>query len=158
MPKPVVHIGTDHAGLDLSHSLIETLRGAGYTVVDHGPQSYDPVDDYPAFCIATGEAVAADLANNVAALGIVIGGSGNGEQISANKVPGIRAALVWNHETALLARQHNDANVVAVGARQHSVQEATELVRAFLEEPFSGAERHRRRIAQISAYEARRSS
>ena len=86
-------------------------------------------------------------------LGVVIGGSGNGEQIAANKVPGVRAALVWNRETATLARDHNDANVVAIGARQHSIEEATELVLLFLETPFSGDERHARRIGLISDYE-----
>ena len=155
MAKPHVHIGTDHAGRELSGVLVSRLRADGYEVFDHGPQSYDPGDDYPAFCIATAQAVVADLDRGQAALGIVVGGSGNGEQISANKVPGIRAALVWNEETARLARQHNDANVVAVGARQHTVDEAVHLVRVFLAEPFSGDERHLRRIAQIAAYEQR---
>ena len=96
----------------------------------------------------------ADTEAGVFALGIVLGGSGNGEQIAANKVKGIRAALVWNLETAKLAREHNDANVVAVGGRQHSVAEATELIEAFLTEPFSNAERHVRRIGKIAAFEA----
>jgi ribose 5-phosphate isomerase B len=86
-------------------------------------------------------------------LGVVIGGSGNGEQIAANKVPGVRAALVWNRDTAELARQHNDANVVSIGARQHSVDEATELVLLFLATPFSGDERHARRIGLVNDYE-----
>ncbi|WP_028244994.1 ribose-5-phosphate isomerase [Pseudoclavibacter soli] len=153
---PILHIATDHAGLDLSHHFIEHFRGLGYEVHDHGPSSYDPVDDYPAFCIAAAEAVAQDAREGRFALGIVIGGSGNGEQIAANKVVGIRAALVWSHDTAVLARQHNDANVVAVGARQHSVDEATALVEAFVREPFSGDERHVRRIGQIAEYERTR--
>ncbi len=87
---------------------------------------------------------------------MVIGGSGNGEQIAANKVPGVRAALVWNTATAQLARQHNDANVVSIGARQHSVEEATELVLLFLDTPFSGDERHARRIGLVADYEQNR--
>jgi ribose 5-phosphate isomerase B len=148
-----VHIATDHAGLELSHHLIEHLGARGYEMVDHGPQQYDPEDDYPGFCINAALAVAADQAAGVDALGIVLGGSGNGEQIAANKVKGIRAALAWNLETARLAREHNDANVVAVGGRQHSVEEATTIIEAFLAEPFSNAERHVRRIGKIAAYE-----
>jgi ribose 5-phosphate isomerase B len=86
-------------------------------------------------------------------LGVVIGGSGNGEQIAANKVPGIRAALAWNIETAKLARQHNDAQIVAIGARQHSLDEAAELAAAFVAEPFSGDPRHQRRIDELAKYE-----
>ncbi|MFD1214599.1 ribose-5-phosphate isomerase [Arthrobacter sp. GCM10027362] len=149
-----VHIATDHAGLELSHHLIEHLGAKGYEMVDHGPQQYDPEDDYPAFCINAALAVLADQAAGVDALGIVLGGSGNGEQIAANKVKGIRAALAWNLDTAKLAREHNDANVVAVGGRQHSVEEATAIIEAFLAEPFSNAERHVRRIGKIAAYEA----
>ena len=84
----------------------------------------------------------------------MLGGSGNGEQIAANKVRGIRAALAWNLETARLAREHNDANVIAVGGRQHTLQEATEIIEAFLAEPFSGDERHVRRIGKIARYES----
>jgi len=148
-----IHIATDHAGLDLSHSLIEQLSADGHELFDHGPTSYDPLDDYPSFCINAALAVIADQQAGVEALGIVLGGSGNGEQIAANKVAGIRAALVWNLDTAKLARQHNDANVVAVGARQHSQEEVLELIRAFVAEPFSHDERHVRRIGKIAAYE-----
>jgi ribose 5-phosphate isomerase B len=148
-----VHIATDHAGLELSHHLIEHLGGKGYDVVDHGPTAYDAEDDYPSFCIHAALAVVADQAAGAEALGIVLGGSGNGEQIAANKVKGIRAALAWNLETAKLAREHNDANVVAVGGRQHSVEEATAIIEAFLAEPFSNAERHVRRIGKIARYE-----
>ena len=147
-----VHIGSDHAGFELKGRLIEALRGEGHEVVDHGPVEYDPEDDYPIFCIPTAAAVVDDPGS----LGIVVGGSGNGEQIAANKVLGVRAALAWNLDTARLARQHNDANVVAVGARQHSVEEAVGLVEAFLAEPFSGDERHARRIFQVAAYETSR--
>lgn len=148
-----IHIATDHAGLDLSHFLIEALRSDGHEVFDHGPTSYDPLDDYPSFCINAALAVVQDQQAGVEALGIVLGGSGNGEQIAANKVKGIRAALAWNLDTAKLARQHNDANVVAVGARQHSQEEVLELIRAFVAEPFSHDERHVRRIGKIAAYE-----
>ncbi|MGF9663109.1 ribose-5-phosphate isomerase [Arthrobacter crystallopoietes] len=148
-----VHIATDHAGLELSHHLIEHLGGKGYEVFDHGPKEYDAEDDYPSFCINAALAVVADQSAGAEALGIVLGGSGNGEQIAANKVKGIRAALAWNLETAKLAREHNDANVVAVGGRQHSVEEATAIIEAFLAEPFSNADRHVRRIGKIAHYE-----
>ena len=148
-----VHIATDHAGMELSSHLITTLSDLGYEMVDHGPAAYDAEDDYPAFCIKAASAVAADQAAGVDALGIVLGGSGNGEQIAANKVKGVRAALAWNLDTAKLAREHNDANLVAVGGRQHTVEEATELIKAFLAEPFTNAERHERRIGKIATYE-----
>lgn len=149
-----VHIATDHAGMELSAHLVEVLSGRGHTVVDHGPDVYDALDDYPAFCIAAALAVVTDQQAGVEALGIVLGGSGNGEQMAANKVRGVRAALIWNPETARLARAHNDANVAALGGRQHSLAEAAQLVSAFLAEPFSREERHVRRIAQIAAYES----
>ena len=148
-----IHIATDHAGLELSHYLIEQLTMAGHEVFDHGPKEYDPLDDYPAFCINAALAVRADEEAGEQALGIVLGGSGNGEQIAANKVKGIRAALVWNLDTAKLARSHNDANVVAVGARQHSQEEVLELINAFIAEPFSNDERHVRRIGKIASFE-----
>ena len=148
-----IHIATDHAGLDLSKFLIEHLSADGHDLFDHGPTSFDPLDDYPSFCINAALAVIADQQAGVEALGIVLGGSGNGEQIAANKVAGIRAALVWNLDTAKLARQHNDANVVAVGARQHDQAEVLELIRAFVAEPFTHDERHARRIGKIAAYE-----
>jgi ribose 5-phosphate isomerase B len=148
-----IHIATDHAGLDLSHFLISELSKAGHEVFDHGPKEYDPLDDYPSFCINAALAVRADEDAGVQALGIVLGGSGNGEQMAANKVHGIRAALVWNLDTAKLARQHNDANVVAVGARQHDQAEVLELIKAFIAEPFSQDERHIRRIGKIASYE-----
>ena len=150
---PRVHIATDHAGMELSAHLVKHLTANGYAVVDHGPKEYDALDDYPSFCINAALAVVADQEAGVHALGIVLGGSGNGEQIAANKVKGVRAALAWNHATATLAREHNDANVVAVGGRQHSVEEATSLIEAFLQEPFSNDERHVRRIGKIATYE-----
>jgi len=148
-----IHIATDHAGLDLSHYLIGELTKAGHEVFDHGPKSYDPLDDYPSFCINAAIAVREDELVGVAALGIVLGGSGNGEQMAANKVKGIRAALVWNQDTAKLAREHNNANVIAVGARQHEQAEVLELVKTFIAEPFSNDERHVRRIGKIATYE-----
>ena len=147
-----IHVAADDAGFELKVALVEHLRAAGHDVVDHGAPEYDPQDDYPAVCFAAGEAVVADPGS----LGVVIGGSGNGEQIAANKVTGVRAALAWNADTARLGRQHNDANVVAIGARQHSVDEALELVDVFVNEPFSQDPRHQRRIDQLAAYEAAR--
>ena len=149
-----IHIATDHAGLEFSQDLQEHLRAAGHEVIDHGPTEYDPIDDYPAFCINAAAAVVRDQQAGVEALGIVFGGSGNGEQIAANKVKGVRAALVWSLSTAVLARQHNDANVIAIGARQHTVEEAKSFIDAFIAEPFSFEERHVRRIAQLAEYEA----
>lgn len=148
-----IHIATDHAGLELSQDLQQHLRAAGHEVVDHGPRDYDPLDDYPSFCIDAALATVRDQRAGTPALGIVFGGSGNGEQIAANKVEGVRAALVWSESTALLARQHNDANVIAIGARQHTVEEAKRFIDVFVAEPFSGEERHARRIAQLAEYE-----
>ena len=144
-----VHIGSDHAGFELKAHLLAHLASLGHDVVDVGAATYDPTDDYPPYCIATGLAVLAEPGT----LGVVIGGSGNGEQIAANKVTGVRAALAWNLTTAQLGRQHNDANVVAIGARQHSVDEAAELAAAFVAEPFSEDPRHQRRIDELAKYE-----
>src|SRR6188768_3232309 len=148
-----IHIATDHAGLEFSEDLQTHLRAAGHEVIDHGPTSYDPVDDYPSFCINAASAVVRDQAAGVETLGIVFGGSGNGEQIAANKVVGARAALVWNTSTAELAREHNDANVISIGARQHSVDEVKGFVDTFIATPFTHEERHARRIAQLAEYE-----
>lgn len=149
-----IHIATDHAGMELSAFLVNELGKLGHEVLDHGPKVYDALDDYPGFCIAAAQAVASDLESNVFALGIVLGGSGNGEQMAANKVKGIRAALIWNESTAKLAREHNDANVAAVGARQHSNQEVLGLIQSFIAEPFSNDERHVRRIGKIATFES----
>ncbi|MBM0229251.1 MULTISPECIES: ribose-5-phosphate isomerase [Micromonospora] len=147
-----VYLGSDHAGFELKVHLANHLATQGYEVVDVGPHAFDPDDDYPAFCLHTGDRVV----NDPGSLGVVIGGSGNGEQIAANKVAGVRAALAWNIDTAQLAREHNDANIIAVGARQHTLDEATALVEAFLTTPFSGNPRHSRRIAQVASYEQTR--
>ncbi|MCU1542913.1 MAG: ribose-5-phosphate isomerase [Microbacteriaceae bacterium] len=148
-----IHIATDHAGLELSEDLQSHLAIAGHEVIDHGPTSYDPLDDYPSFCINAAQAVVEDQASGIPALGVVFGGSGNGEQIAANKVRGVRAALVWNVSTAELAREHNDANVIAIGARQHTVDEAKHFIDTFIATPYTGEERHARRIAQLAEYE-----
>ena len=148
-----IHIGTDHAGMELSAFLVAELSKLGHELVDHGPKVYDALDDYPGFCIAAAQAVVADQRAGTQALGIVLGGSGNGEQIAANKVKGVRAALIWNQDTAALARDHNDANVCALGARQHSQQEVLELVKIFIAKDFSNDERHVRRIGKIATFE-----
>ena len=148
-----VHIGSDHAGLELKDHLMGWLLDSGYEPVDHGPFVYDALDDYPVFCLRAAEAVVADRESGIDSLGVVIGGSGNGEQIAANKVRGVRSALVWSEETAVLAREHNDANVVAVGGRMHSLDELTGFVRTFLATPFPGEERHVRRVTMLTDYE-----
>ncbi|TDN92752.1 ribose-5-phosphate isomerase [Microbacterium sp. BK668] len=148
-----IHIATDHAGLEFSTQLQHHLAEQGHEVVDHGPLDYEPLDDYPAFCIRAAQAVVRDQAAGIETLGIVFGGSGNGEQIAANKVEGIRAALVWSIATAELAREHNDANVIAIGARQHTFGEATTFIDRFISTPFSNEERHIRRIRQIADFE-----
>ncbi len=148
-----IHLATDHAGLELSNTIAQHLTSRGFDVIDHGPVEYDALDDYPSFCINAARAVRADEIHGVSALGIVFGGSGNGEQIAANKVEGIRAALVWSEATAVLAREHNNANVCAIGARQHSEDEVLRLIDLFVNSPFPGEERHSRRIAQLFEYE-----
>ncbi len=148
-----IHIATDHAGMELSAFLVSELSKLGHELVDHGPKVYDALDDYPGFCIAAAQAVVADQSVGIQALGIVLGGSGNGEQIAANKVAGVRAALIWNADTAALARDHNDANVCALGARQHSQEEVLELVKIFVAKDFSNDERHVRRIGKIASFE-----
>ena len=144
-----VYLGSDHAGFELKTFLVRHLTEAGHEVIDVGPASYDPDDDYPAFCVEAARRVVADSGS----LGIVLGGSGNGEQIAANKVAGCRAALAWSAEMAALARQHNDAQVAGIGARMHPPEEVARIVDAFLATPFSGSPRHARRIAQLAEYE-----
>ncbi len=151
-----VHIGSDHAGLELKDHLVGWLADQGHEAVDHGPFVYDALDDYPVFCLRAAEAVVADQQDGVEALGVVLGGSGNGEQIAANKVVGVRAALVWSEETAALAREHNDANVVSVGGRMHTLEDVTRFVEVFLGTDYSRAERHDRRIAMLTDYEKTR--
>ena len=144
-----VHLGSDHAGFDLKAALTARRLELGHEPVDHGPVHLDPQDDYPPFCLRAARAVVADPGS----LGVVIGGSGNGEAIAANKVVGVRGALAWSTETATLGRQHNDANVVAVGGRMHDEATALSILEAFLGTPYSGDERHTRRIGMLSEYE-----
>ena len=146
-----VHIATDHAAFELKNYLVDRLKEAGHEVVDHGAHEYDALDDYPPFVLPCAEAVVAE-----GTLGIVLGGSGNGEQMAANKVKGVRAALAYNPEIARLTREHNDANILSLGGRMQSLEEAWEMVEAFLNTPFSGEERHQRRIDMLSEYEAGR--
>lgn len=145
-----VHLGSDHAGLELKTAIAAALTASGHEIVDHGPAVFDGEDDYPTYCIRAALGVVSDLGS----LGVVIGGSGNGEQISANKVAGIRAILAWSVETATLGRLHNDANVISIGARMHPDADAVSFVEAFLATDFSGVERHARRIAELARYEA----
>ena len=144
-----VYLGSDHAGYELKTALIEWLASAGHEPVDCGPESYHPDDDYPPYVMRAAQGAISDPGS----LGIVIGGSGNGEQMAANKIPGVRAALAWSEETARLARQHNDANVLSLGAREYPVADAIRFAKVFVQTPFSGEPRHVRRIGQISAYE-----
>jgi ribose 5-phosphate isomerase B len=148
-----VHLGSDHAGLELKEHLLNWLADHGYEVVDHGPFVYDPLDDYPVFCLRCADGVAADSQDGQQSLGIVIGGSGNGEQIAANQVRGVRAALAWSEETAELARRHNDANVLSVGGRMHAIEDMTSFVEIFLTTSFSGEDRHAHRIEMLTDYE-----
>lgn len=144
-----VYLGSDHAGFELKAALAEHLKAAGHEVTDCGPHSYEPEDDYPPYCIGTAQQVVADAGS----LGIVLGGSGNGEQIAANKVTGVRAALGYDLPTAILARQHNDANVLGLGARMHSQDGALAIVDAFVNTEFSHDPRHLRRIEMLAAFE-----
>ncbi|GAA1090940.1 ribose-5-phosphate isomerase [Tsukamurella spumae] len=144
-----VYLGGDHAGFELKSQIIEHLTAGGHEVVDCGAHTYDALDDYPAFCIDAATRVVADPGS----LGIVLGGSGNGEQIAANKVPGARCALAWSVETAQLARQHNNAQLIGLGGRMHSTEEALAIVDAFLTAEWSDEPRHQRRIDILSEYE-----
>lgn len=147
-----VYLGSDHAGYELKQHIISHLKKKGHDPVDCGAYIDDPTDDYPPFCIAAAVSVAGDPDSR----GIVLGGSGNGEQIAANKVTGIRCALAWNTETAALAREHNDAQMVSIGARMHTVEDALAIVDTFLATAFSKGERHQRRIDILADYERTR--
>lgn len=145
-----VHIATDHAAFDLKQYLVTELTALGHQVIDHGAERYDATDDYPVFILPCAEAVAGDPGS----LGIVLGGSGNGEQIAANKVRGVRAGLAYNTVMARLTREHNNANVLSLGGRMQSLEDALEMAKVFLETPFSEDPRHVRRIEMLDAYEA----
>jgi ribose 5-phosphate isomerase B len=144
-----VYLGADHAGYEFKKTIIAHLEKNGHEPIDCGAYAYDADDDYPAFCIAAAVKTVADPDS----LGIVLGGSGNGEQIAANKVPGARCALAWSVETAQLARQHNNAQLIGIGGRMHTTEEALAIVDAFLSTPWSEAERHQRRIDILAEYE-----
>ncbi len=144
-----VHLGSDHAGFELKQAVARRLTDLGHEPVDHGPAEYVATDDYPPYVLRAAQGVAGDPGS----LGVVLGGSGNGEAIAANKVAGVRCALAWSVETAELGRQHNDANVVSMGARMHDEATALGILEAFLGTPYSDDERHTRRIAMLSAYE-----
>jgi ribose 5-phosphate isomerase B len=144
-----VYLGGDHAGFELKQAILEHLSAGGHEPIDCGAFAYDAQDDYPAFCIAAAEKTVADPGS----LGIVLGGSGNGEQIAANKVPGARCALAWSVETAQLARQHNNAQLIGIGGRMHTVEEALAIVDAFLAAAWSEEPRHQRRIDILAEYE-----
>jgi ribose 5-phosphate isomerase B len=144
-----VYLGSDHAGFELKAALVKWLNEAGHEAVDCGPASYNPDDDYPVYVMRAASAAVAEPSS----LGIVVGGSGNGEQIASNKIRGVRAALVWSQETARLARLHNDANVLSLGAREYSVEEAVGFAQVFVQTAFSGEARHARRLKMIADYE-----
>lgn len=144
-----IYLGADHAGFEMKNVIKAHLSEKGFEVVDCGAHTYDADDDYPAFCIDAAKKVVADEGS----LGIVLGGSGNGEQIAANKVPGARCALAWSAETAKLAREHNNAQLIGLGGRMHSEEEALAIVDAFVTQPWSEAERHQRRIDILAEYE-----
>ena len=144
-----IHIGGDHAAYDVLVDLVETLTADGHDVVNHSPFAYDALDNYPVFVLRAAQAVAAEEGS----FGIVLGGSGNGEQIAANKVAGIRAALCYSDELATLAREHNDAQVISIGGRMNTIEQIRSMVRTFVTTPFSGAARHQVRIDMIGAYE-----
>jgi ribose 5-phosphate isomerase B len=144
-----VYLGGDHAGFELKAQISEHLTSGGHEVIDCGAHEYDALDDYPAFCVEAARRTIADEGS----LGIVLGGSGNGEQIAANKVPGARCALAWSVETAQLARQHNNAQLIGIGGRMHSKEESLAIVDAFVAAQWSGEERHQRRIDILADYE-----
>jgi ribose 5-phosphate isomerase B len=145
-----VHLGSDHAGFELKAVIVRRLGELGHEPVDHGPAEYVATDDYPPYVLRAAEATVADAGS----VGVVLGGSGNGEAIAANKVNGVRCALAWSTETAQLAREHNDANVVSLGARMHDEATALQILETFLATAYSGDERHTRRIGMLTAYEA----
>ncbi|EFV12623.1 ribose-5-phosphate isomerase [Segniliparus rugosus] len=144
-----IYLGGDHAGFELKSVVKRHLLDKGYEVFDCGAYEYDPQDDYPVFCVDTARQVVADPGS----LGIVFGGSGNGEQIAANKVPGARCALAWSTQTAQLAREHNNAQLIGIGGRMHTEEEALAIIEAFLGAQWSGEPRHQRRIDQLAHYE-----
>jgi len=142
-----IFIGTDHAGFELKENLVDFLRAEGHDVEDMGAHALDALDDYPDFIRPVAEAVVKDLGSR----GIILGGSGQGEAMCANRVNGARAAVYYGGtvDIAILSREHNNANILSIGARFVEIDEAKEVVRVWLETPFSGEEKHARRITKI---------
>jgi ribose 5-phosphate isomerase B len=145
-----VYLGSDHAGYTVKARLIERLAELGHDPVDCGPAELRDSDDYPPYCLLVGAKVVADDGS----LGVVIGGSGNGEAIAANKVKGVRCALAFSEDTARLGREHNNANVLSLGARMYDEDAAVRFAEIFLSTPFSDADRHVRRLAMVTDYES----
>ena len=141
-----IHLATDHAGLDLKNTIKEFLLRGGYDVTDNGAHEYDALDDYPDFIFPCARAVAADPSSR----GIILGGSGQGEAMAANRIKGVRAAVFYNgpEEIIKLSREHNNANILSLGARFMSEEEIYKIIELWLEEPFEGG-RHERRIAKL---------
>ncbi len=150
MDNPLVFVGSDHAGFRLKTAVLKLLSARDYPAIDLGPFKLSKDDDYPRYCIAVGRAVA----KREGSIGIVIGGSGIGEAIAANKVKGIRAAVVYDRFTAVKSREHNDANVISLRARGISEKKNLQLLSLWLKTNFSGNKRHKRRIGQMAAYES----
>jgi ribose 5-phosphate isomerase B len=146
-----VFLSTDHGGFEMKEAIKKRLLAKGLPVEDCGASNFDPADDYPDFILPMAEKVAATPGS----IGITLGRSGNGEAIACNKVPGVRAALCMNDAMARKGREHNDANVIALGGDYIDMETAQHLVEVFLATPFSGDARHQRRIDKISAFEAR---
>ncbi len=141
-----IHLATDHAGLELKNAIKDYLKGKGHDVTDHGAHEYDAQDDYPDFIFPCARAVAANPENR----GIILGGSGQGEAMAANRIKGVRAAVYYGEEReiARLSREHNNANVLSLGARFISEQEIYDIIETWLDEPFEGG-RHQRRIDKL---------
>ena len=141
-----IHIATDHAGLDLKNIIRDYLISKGHEVTDHGAHKYDALDDYPDYIFPCAKAVASDLESR----GIILGGSGQGEAMAANRVKGVRAAVFYNGpvEIVKLSREHNNANILSLGARFMTEDEIYNVIEMWLDEPFGGG-RHQRRIDKL---------
>jgi ribose 5-phosphate isomerase B len=146
-----IHIASDHAGYEMKNFLKFSLIDMGYDVIDHGPKEYDAQDDYPDYIIPCAEAVAKDHAS----MGVILGGSGQGEQIAANKVDDVRAIEYYgkNLDTVIFGREHNNANIISLGARFMTNEEALEAVNTFISTDFSNEERHARRLEKVRKYD-----
>ena len=142
----IIHLATDHAGLDLKNSIKTYLLNKGFEVKDHGAHEYDPQDDYPDFIFPCAKAVAKDIDSR----GIILGGSGQGEAMAANRIKGIRAAVFYNgpQEIIKLSREHNNANILSLGARFMTEEDIRNVINIWLKEPFGG-DRHQRRIDKL---------